>query len=697
MERHVLLIVPSVEGEALTLYHGQLRAAAHLIHRDVLAVILVVLHRAVHHGIDLRHGNAQLILLVADGHRQPAGQLGRYVPGNIPQQRLRRVAVPTGVGLPGQSPDIPPHLLRQLAIPLRQHVHGALGIRPVRVQIVGAQIAQGHGLPVWQLRRVVHDAVVLRPDAARVVIPGNAPRHGFLKARLRVPLIVDDRAILRHCPQHIHIRLQALHALPRRAQCIHIARMIARIHRTGDMGRTRLIDVRPAEPVDIVDQRHGDIAPLRHLPVPLRAAFRDITRKGIAHRHTHRLPVRVQADGIGVCVAVRRIAHLRQPQRVQYAADRRVVAHVGRSQGVELLRLRYAGLFRRGPGQQAHADDGRRDDQQDDSPEGGLLIVEHVLHPFFHSHFAKGQRAHRRHFRLGGTGHQRPGIGGPLRRICVFQHHFITGALHVAAQQDIRRPEDRVEPVDRQQQKRQRFPHMVPAADMAPFVGQHLGKVLLRHGFRHINAGREHTQHEGRGPVGAAIDIVLYAGGGAEPPAHTQQAEGHVQRHAAHARQPDGGQLIQQRKALCRSGSCHFQALLRRGGNIDLFLLAKLLIGQDGRAFGLLETDGALYCQSGGKQQPQGYQQPQHTHGPAGRTAQQRPHRHHRQRDEARLPGNFQHGGKQTIHFFFSFMAQGMTSYAAARFSYVRNSPARSGRSWHGAHRHPLWKVLNFP
>ena len=515
---------------------------------------------------------------------------------------------------------------------MRQHVHGTLGIRPVRVQIVGAQIAQRQGVPIGQ-RVVIDDAVILRPDAARVVLAGNAPRHGFLKARLRVPLIVDDRAILRHCPQHIHIRLQALHALPRRAQCIHIARMIARIHhavprihRTGDMGRTRLIDVRPAEPVDIVDQRHGDIAPLRHLPVPLRATFRDITRKGIAHRHTHRLPVRVQADGIGVCVAVRRIAHLRQPQRVQYAADRRVVAHILRPQGEQLLRVQRPHVLVAGLRQQARADDGRRDDQQDDSPEGGLLIVEHVLHPFFHSHFAKGQRAHRRHFRLGGTGHQRPGIGGPLDGRGVFQHHFITGALHVAAQQDIRRPEDRVEPVDRQQQKRQRFPHMVPAADMAPFVGEHLRKVLLRHGFRHINAGRDNTQHEGRGPVGTAIDIVLYAGGGAEPPAHTQQAEGHVQRHAAHARQPDGGQLIQQRKALCRSGS-----------------------------------------------------------------------RHHRQRDEARLPGNFQHGGKQTIHFFFSFMAQGMTSYAAARFSYVRNSPARSGRSWHGAHRHPLLKVLNFP
>ena len=469
------------------------------------------------------------------------------------------------------------------------------------------------------------------------------------------------------------------------------------VHRAGHRGLPFRADVLPPQPLRVVDQRQRQIAPLCHLPVPLGGALRQRACKGVAHHHAVGLAGRFDLKGVGIRLTIAGSAGRPEAQRVQYAADGGIVADILRPQGVQRLRVQRPHVLVAGLRQQARADDGRRDDQQDDSPEGGLLIVEHVLHPFFHSHFAKGQRAHRRHFRLGGTGHQRPGIGGPLRRICVFQHHFITGALHVAAQQDIRRPEDRVEPVDRQQQKRQRFPHMVPAADMAPFVGEHLGKVLLRHGFRHINAGREHAQHEGRGPVGAAIDIVLYAGGGAEPPAHTQQAEGHVQRHAAHARQPDGGQLIQQRKSLCRSGSRHFRALLRRGGNIDLFLLAKLLIGLDGRAFGLLEADGALYCQSGGKQQPQGHQQPQHTHGAAGRTAQQRPHRHHRQRDEARLPGNFQHGGKQTIHFFFSFMAQGMTSYAAARFSYVRNSPARSGRSWHGAHRHPLWKVLNFP
>ena len=188
VQRHILAVVPSVQRPPLALYHIQLRSAAHLIHRDVLAVILVVLHRAVHHGIDLRHGNAQLILLVADGHRQPAGQLGRHVPGNIPQQYLRRVAVPTGVGLPGQSPDIPPHLLRQLAIPLRQHVHGALGIRPVRVQIVGAQIAQRQGVPIGQ-HVVVDDAVILRPDAARVVFREGGPWGDLITGvrKIRVP------------------------------------------------------------------------------------------------------------------------------------------------------------------------------------------------------------------------------------------------------------------------------------------------------------------------------------------------------------------------------------------------------------------------------------------------------------------------------------------------------------------------------
>ena len=287
--------------------------------------------------------------------------MGRYVPGNIPQQRLRRVAVPTGVGLPGQSPDIPPHLLRQLAIPLRQHVHGTLGIRAVTVEVVRAQIAQGHGLPVGQLRRVVHDAVVLRPDAARVVIPGNAPRHGFLKARLRVPLIVDDRTILQTRLQGIHQCLQARGTPPHGV--VVRRHIVPGVHRAGHRGLPFRTDVLPPQPFRVVDECQRQIAPLGHLPVPLRGALRQRACKGVAHHNAVGLAGRFDLKGVGIRLTIAGSAGRPEAQRVQYRAHGGVVAHVGRSQGVELLRLRYAGLFRRRPGQQARADDGRRDDQ----------------------------------------------------------------------------------------------------------------------------------------------------------------------------------------------------------------------------------------------------------------------------------------------------------------------------------------------
>ena len=229
VERHVLLIVPSVEGEALTLYHGQLRAAAHLIHRDVLAVILVVCHRAVRHGIDLRHGDAQLVPLITGGHRQPAGQLGHGIPGNIRQQHLRCVAPAVGDLLSRQPAEIRLHRVGGLLVAVRQHVHGTLGIRAVTVEIVRAQIAQGHGLPVWQLRRVVHDAVVLRPDAARVVFREGGPWGDLITGvrkicvpRPYIPLTasigIGHNAVLHPLLQCIDIRLQALGTLPRRVR-----------------------------------------------------------------------------------------------------------------------------------------------------------------------------------------------------------------------------------------------------------------------------------------------------------------------------------------------------------------------------------------------------------------------------------------------------------------------------------------------
>ena len=142
------------------------------------------------------------------------------------------------------------------------------------------------------------------------------------------------------------------------------------------MGRTRLIDVRPAEPVDIVDQRHGDIAPLRHLPVPLRGALRQRACKGVAHHNAVGLAGRFDLKGVGIRLTIAGSAGRPEAQRVQYRAHGGVVAHVGRSQGVQLLRVQgIAALVLRRLRQQTRADDDRRDRHHDRRPDRRLLVV----------------------------------------------------------------------------------------------------------------------------------------------------------------------------------------------------------------------------------------------------------------------------------------------------------------------------------
>ena len=299
----------------------------------------------------------------------------------------------------------------------------------------------------------------------------------------------------------------------------------------------------PREPLRVVDQRQRDITPHGDLPIALLAPLGHRSLVGIQHRDAHGLPIRAQMHGIAVVRAA--AAQLPEPQRVQYRAHGGVVVHVGCPQGEQLLRVQRPHVLVTGLRQQAHADDHRRGGQYDRRPYRRLLIAQHVLHPFLHRHLAEGQRAHRRHFRLGGAGHQRPGIGRPLRRICVFQRHLVTGVLHVPPQQDIGRPQHRVEPVHRQQQERKGLHHVIPPPDVAPLVGQHLGQILLRHALRHIDARRDNAQHKGRAPLGAAVHIVPNVLRSPQRQPHPDKAQQHIRRHAAHAddpypRQPPG-------------------------------------------------------------------------------------------------------------------------------------------------------------
>ena len=66
--------------------------------------------------------------------------------------------------------------------------------------------------------------------------------------------------------------------------------------------------------------------------------------------------------------------------------------------------------------------------------------MQHALHTLLDGDLAEGQRTHRRRAGTGGAGDKGAGVGGAARRVGIFQSQLITGALHVAAQQDVGQP-----------------------------------------------------------------------------------------------------------------------------------------------------------------------------------------------------------------------------------------------------------------
>ena len=375
---------------------------------------------------------------------------------------------------------------------------------------------------------------------------------------------------------------QAVHALPRRRDVVGAV--------IGDLARLRTVFL-PRHPLRIVDERHGEIAAGAH---PLRPC-RPITQKAVAVVGVQQR----QAVGLLLCaephgevpVAVR--AHFIQSDGVQDPAHGRGVAHIGRPQGVQRFRVPCA-VSRRlppaGAGQETHGDDRRRDDQQHRRPDSRFFPVHGILHPFLHRHLAEGQRAYRRRTLPHGAGHQRPGIGGAPRAVHAPQHPLVTGVLHVPPQQDIRRPQHRVEPVQRQQQKCQRLYEVVAPPDVAPLMGQHLRQRRVVHTLRHVDAGTEQPQHKGCPPRAAAVHVVLQPYRRAYPAVDAQIADQHICQHHHHTRQPDRRQQRHGHRRLgCRYGLCRhdFRRRQRRhrlcraaGQHLVRFLRRLLRLGQ---------------------------------------------------------------------------------------------------------------------
>ena len=89
------------------------------------------------------------------------------------------------------------------------------------------------------------------------------------------------------------------------------------------------------------------------------------------------------------------------------------------------------------------------------------------------------------------------GIVGPLVGAQLLDDPFVTGQLNVPAQQDVGCPHDGVEPVDGKQQKAQRFPPVVSAADVGALVGDDVGPVRFVHMIGEVDLRLEDAEDEG--------------------------------------------------------------------------------------------------------------------------------------------------------------------------------------------------------
>ena len=121
---------------------------------------------AVAHAVGIVEG-----LVIQQPHQRIGGSAVLRAVEALGGQPDLRQELPVHAGILGrQRVQIVLHRVGRLPVPLGQRVHSALGIRAVRSQIIGAQIAEGTRLPVRHVLRIIHDAVIRRIDADGVVV-----------------------------------------------------------------------------------------------------------------------------------------------------------------------------------------------------------------------------------------------------------------------------------------------------------------------------------------------------------------------------------------------------------------------------------------------------------------------------------------------------------------------------------------------
>ena len=335
-------------------------------------------------------------------------------------------------------------------------------------------------------------------------------------------------------------------------------------------------------------------------------------------------------------------------------------------------------IFSRGAGHQAHRHEDNGDHAHQTDPEAGLLIGKHRLDALLDAHLAEGHGTGREMRPIGGAVQQGGGVGFPLLQLHELHHPLVAGDLDVLAQQDVGRPHQRIEPVQRQRQKAHHLEPVVALVQMGAFVGENVTLFLGGHAHGDVDIRADEAQNK------SGLDAVAFPAAGNPDCLPNLQLQGQVgvqtvNAEAAGNAKPEPWQNRQEIKARIRFrrgfrgggggaadhgsdgslnvrkrfGRLHrrrdFQIgrgeIFRRGGRLGT---ADLLLHLCHRVGAGLQAQVALNLE--GHQQPQPRQQPEQADILSGRFFQHQPQQHNGQNDDAAVEAGSQDVLEQCVH-----------------------------------------------
>ena len=161
--------------------------------------------------------------------------------------------------------------------------------------------------------------------------------------------------------------------------------------------------------------------------------------------------------------------------------------------------------------QETHRNDCAGDQRHHNYPKRRFLVIQNRFYTLFHADLTKGQRTRCNYAPVDTAGHKCLSIVCSLLVAKVFDDLFITGKLNVTAQQDIGKPQQRVEPMNRQQEETKGFPPMVFASNMRLLMGDNVFQILSVQFERQINSRLDDAKHKRGIYILTLEDVVLVA------------------------------------------------------------------------------------------------------------------------------------------------------------------------------------------